>query len=115
MWLNPIGQDGNPIRCRCCESIRHVVKDCPDSYQNQEKGINFVKITFFTGNQDKEMQVFFNACLYSADLDSGWSANVAWEDWLKNYLDSQSQEELAKLKRKNVTPYLTLVVGGVLF
>ena len=63
--LNPIRQDGNPIRCRCCESICHLVKDCPDSYQNQEKDINFVKTTLFTGNQDTEMQVFFNECLYS--------------------------------------------------
>ena len=96
--LNPIGQDGNPIRCRCCESIRHLVKDCPDSYQNQEKGINFVKTTLFTGNQGTEMQVLFNECLYSAVLDSGCSATVAGEDWLKNYLDSLNQEELAEVE-----------------
>ena len=64
--LNPIGQDGNPIRYRCCEPIRHSVKHFPDSYQNQEKDINFVKTTLFTGNQGTEMQVFFNKCLYSA-------------------------------------------------
>ena len=80
--LNPIRQDGNPIRCRCCEPICHLVKDCPDSYQNQEKGINFVKTTLFTRNQGTEMQVFFNECLYSAVLDSGCSATVAGEDWL---------------------------------
>ena len=40
------------------------------------------------------MQVFFNECLYSAVLDSGCSATVAGEDWLKNYLDSLNQEEL---------------------
>ena len=84
--LNPIGQDGNPIRCRCCESIHHLMKDCPDSYQNQEKGINFVKTTLFTGSQGTEMQVFFNECLYSAVLDSGCSATIAGEDWLKNLI-----------------------------
>ena len=40
----------NPIRCRCCKSIRHLVKHCPDSYQDQEKGINFVKTTLLRGN-----------------------------------------------------------------
>ena len=76
------------------------MKDCPDSYQNQEKGINFVKTTLFTGNQDTEMQVFFNECLYSAVLDSGCSATVAGEDWLKNYLDSLNQEELAEVEKE---------------
>ena len=58
------------------------MKDCPDSYQNEEKGINFVKTTLFTRNEGTEMQVFFNECLYSAVLDSQCSATVAGEDWL---------------------------------
>ena len=46
------------------------------------------------------MQVFFNECLYSAVLDSGFNATVAGEDWLKNYLDSINQEELAEVEKK---------------
>ena len=46
------------------------------------------------------MQVFFNQCLYSAVLDSGCSATITGDDWLKNYLDSLNQEELAEVEKE---------------
>ena len=76
------------------------MNNCPDSYQNQEKDINIPKTTLFTGNQDTEMQVFFNECLYSAVLESGCSSTIEREDWLKNYLDSLNQEELAEVEKE---------------
>ena len=32
--LNPLGTDGKPLRCDCCESIRHYVRQCPDAWEN---------------------------------------------------------------------------------
>ena len=29
-----IGPDKYSLKCRSCQSIRHPVKDCPDSYEN---------------------------------------------------------------------------------
>ena len=33
--MNPTGHDGRPFLCRACESYRHLVAECPDSWENQ--------------------------------------------------------------------------------
>ena len=35
--INPVGADGNRLLCICCGSYRHLLKDCPDSWENIEK------------------------------------------------------------------------------
>ena len=32
--VNPSGLDGKPKTCASCQSIRHMVRDCPDSWEN---------------------------------------------------------------------------------
>ena len=46
------------------------------------------------------MQVFFNEYLYSAVLDSECNVTVAGEDWLKKYLESLDQEDLADVEKE---------------
>eukprot|EP00112_Aurelia_sp_Birch-Aquarium-sp1_P025637 Seg862.2 transcript_id=Seg862.2/GoldUCD/mRNA.D3Y31 product="hypothetical protein" protein_id=Seg862.2/GoldUCD/D3Y31 len=72
MWekkMNPIGADGLPLKCRSCHSIRHLVKDCPDSYENLGKRGRLENAVLFTGNQASEMEVLANECSFSAILD----------------------------------------------
>ena len=41
---NPSGSDGKPLRCDCCESTRHFLKDCPHSWENTTpKNVNMVE------------------------------------------------------------------------
>ena len=35
--INPPGPDGKPLICPSCGSYRHLLQDCPDSYENQAK------------------------------------------------------------------------------
>ena len=35
--VNPPGKDGRPLTCRACGSFRHMLTDCPDSWENQKK------------------------------------------------------------------------------
>ena len=35
--INPVGADGNTLLCRSCGSYRHLLKDCPDSWENIKK------------------------------------------------------------------------------
>ena len=32
---NPLGKDGKPLKCMSCQAITHMIKDCPDTYENQ--------------------------------------------------------------------------------
>ena len=34
---NPVGSNGRPLTCRSCRSYRHLVRKCPDSWENMSK------------------------------------------------------------------------------
>ena len=34
---NPLDNDGEPLKCLCCESIRHMISQCPHAYENQKE------------------------------------------------------------------------------
>ena len=101
MWekkTNPIGTDGYPLKCRSCQSIRHLVKDCPDSYENLGKREQLENAVLFTGNQASEMKVLANECSFSAILDSACSSTVTGQQWLKDYLESLSPKDRATVE-----------------
>ena len=33
---NPLDHNGEPLRCHSCDSIRHMISDCPHAYENQK-------------------------------------------------------------------------------
>ena len=35
--MNPVGTDGRTLTCKCCGSFRHLVANCPDTWENQPK------------------------------------------------------------------------------
>ena len=49
--INPLGPDGQPVTCRACGSYRHLIKDCPDSWENLSKAMGNVNITSTTGKK----------------------------------------------------------------
>ena len=34
---NPLGPDGKPMQCISCRAITHLIKECPDTFENQQK------------------------------------------------------------------------------
>ena len=57
--LNPIGKDGYPLKCKGCKAITHMIKECPDSYENQNKYKNKKFQTAYVVNEqtDEEEKV----------------------------------------------------------
>jgi hypothetical protein len=58
--FNPKGEDGKYLKCHSCDSVRHLIKDCPDSHENR-KGKNkktIKKEVYYTvvGESDSESQ-----------------------------------------------------------
>ena len=37
---NPVDHNGDPLKCHCCESIRHMISECPHAYENQKGDSN---------------------------------------------------------------------------
>ena len=35
---NPNGPDGKPMKCLSCRAVTHLIKDCPDAYENKKQG-----------------------------------------------------------------------------
>ena len=85
--VNPNGPDGQPLRCLSCDSVRHLVKQCPHSYENLSKcGVE--NAVLFTGNRPQEALILLTEASHSAVLDSACTATVAGETWMNCYLDS---------------------------
>ena len=35
--MNPLGKDGRTLTCKACGSFRHMLPECPDSWENMQK------------------------------------------------------------------------------
>ena len=97
--LNPEGPDGQPLRCLSCDSVRHLVKQCPHSYENMSKG-NVEKACLFTGNKPQETLILMSESANSAVLDSACTSTVAGQAWMDCYIDSLDTHIKAKIKEQ---------------
>ena len=72
---NPVGSNGRPLTCRSCRSYRHLVRECPDSWENMSKintSVEEKHIVLFTGNNgDWQQDMDLGNC---AILDSACSS-----------------------------------------
>ena len=75
--MNPDGPDGQPLRCLSCDSIRHLVKQRPHSYENTCMAKQKVeKAVLFTGNKPQETLVLLAESANSAVLDSACTSTL---------------------------------------
>ena len=93
--INPIGTDGRYLTCKSCGSYRHLLVDCPDSWENMTKVYTTEDehVVLYTGcvtDKNAEIKTNSSDC---AVLDSGCSSNVCWKLWLDNYLKTLDQED----------------------
>ncbi|ESO88643.1 hypothetical protein LOTGIDRAFT_165427 [Lottia gigantea] len=77
--INDPGPDGNPLRCPSCGSYRHLMADCPDSYEN---------MFLFTGYQKNDVSILGKDAQNFAVLESACSGTVCGSKWMKNYMDA---------------------------
>merc|ERR1712004_32924 len=109
-----MGSAGEILRCSSCDSIRHLLADCPDSYENLRKFRSMAlaahvcekegdeenktreeeeEEAYFTGDlvenlrkmSKEELEGLVRETLGCLLLDCGCSKNVAGEGWWKSY------------------------------
>lgn len=108
--MNPMGPDGKTLTCRCCGSFRHLVAECPHSWENASKGngqkkydkVNIAEdenVVLFTGfNKGEIVQLGIDAhnC---AVLDSACSSTVCGRNWLEKYVNTLNEKDRMKIKQ----------------
>ena len=53
---NPLGADGKPLKCMSCQAITHMIKDCPDTYENRKFKQNKRYQTAYMVNEDTQQE-----------------------------------------------------------
>ena len=93
--INLIGTDGRYLTCKSCGSYKHLLVDCPDSWENMTKVYTAEDehVVLYTGcvtDENTEIKTNSSDC---AVLDSGCSSNVCGKLWLDNYLKTLDHED----------------------
>ena len=92
--MNPVGTDGRTLTCKCCGTFRHLVANCPDTWENQPK----VNVTedehafLFTGYNKDEIAMLGMDARNCAVLDIACSSTVCGKVWHDGYLKSFDKE-----------------------
>ena len=110
--MNPTGPDGKPLTCRVCGSYRHLMKDCPDSWENIKK-VNIVEdenVVLFTGYNKEEIYQLGVDARNCAILDSACSSTVCGQNWMDSYINSLNEVDRKKIKQ--TTGERTFKFGG---
>ena len=124
--MNPVGSNGQVLTCIACGSFRHLLADCPDSWENLEKAyvcyseeieivdeevnttivddynesdeVKEIDLVLFTGGVKTDISELGNDTKNSMVLDSACTRNVCGRPWLYCFLDSLNNDDRKKLK-----------------
>ena len=114
---NPIDYKGRPMRCLCCESTKHLIRDCPHkegkyinfTAENTDEKREIIPIVMFTRNED-ELVLLSKEASSCGVLDSGCASTVCGSGWLKMYFDQL--DEVRKSQVVKSDSYKSFQFGG---
>ena len=109
--VNPTGMDGKAMLCNYCGSYRHMMINCPDSWENmgnRDTKVNIVEqtgnyghgseqVVLFTGFQQDSLREFTKDAQNCIVLDSACSSNVCGREWMDTYLETLSPNDRSKV------------------
>ena len=99
--MNPVGSDGQTLICKACGSYRHLMAECPDSWENMRRGnvVEEENVVLFTGYNKQEIQQLGVDARNCAVLDSACSSTVCGENWLDSYIHSLDECDRKKVRQ----------------
>ena len=118
--VNPNGPDGQPMTCRACGSYRHLIRVCPDSWENLNTSrVNFTErsedhVVLFTGFDKQAVSQLGIEAQNCAVLDSACSSTVCGQNWIENYLKCLPEYDKAKVIQNEGTRMFRFGGGTVL-
>ena len=118
--LNPLGNDGKPLRCKGCGSYRHFLDACPESRENMNRAANRVRFmkdheyeeesyfhsedsdgecypnyVMITENDQLELTTFSVEAQNCAVLDTACGSTVCGQQWVSTYMDSVGRDQVS--------------------
>ena len=98
--MNPKGPDGQVLTYHACGAYRHLVSECPMSWENL-KNVNVVqeeKVCLFTGYNRGDRDILGSESRNCAVLDSACTSTVCGRRWYDSYVGSMSEEDRNSVK-----------------
>ena len=121
--LNPTKDNGERMICPSCGSYRHLLKDCPDSYENLQKkseASGQLEDSLITNVIEIKESLLSNAgtlCMEASNkavVDSACTANVCGEEWLDTYMDTLTEYEKALVTNEESNKHFRFGGGEIL-
>ena len=128
---NRAGNNGETLRCISCDSKKHLLPQCPHSWENM---VNFVDSDsssedslFSMASKEQESDVIDDAVFYSskgernmlggfgwnyAIIDTGCNKSVAGKEWSDEYLAALGDRDRNKVVIKEVKDGQKFRFGG---
>ncbi|ESO92708.1 hypothetical protein LOTGIDRAFT_175654 [Lottia gigantea] len=100
---NPIGHNGKIMTCKSCGSFRHLIAQCPDSWENLARVnvTNEENVVLWTGNKAENVAKLGVEAQNSVVLESACSSTVCGKTWFDNYVNSLDTGEKSKVVKAN--------------
>lgn len=105
---NPTDRYGKTMRCIKCDSLLHLIKDCPhkeervnmasNEQDQKDSASDNVPVVMFTNNKE-ELVLLTNEAAECGVLDSGCASTVCGRRWLETYIDQLDTDRQAKVVR----------------
>ena len=96
--MNPCGSDGRPLLCHSCGSYRHLIAECPYSYEHQSAHVQGAdENVLLTQSQKTNLTQLGIDARNSAVLDSACSSTVCGKKWMEDYKKSLNVDDQNKI------------------
>ncbi|ESO92681.1 hypothetical protein LOTGIDRAFT_175676 [Lottia gigantea] len=91
------------MTCKSCGSFRHLIAQCPDSWENLARVnvTNEENVVLYTGNKAENVAKLGVEAQNSVVLDSACSSTVCGKTWFDNYVNSLDTGEKSKVVKAN--------------
>lgn len=114
--VNPKDENGKYLTCHACGSFRHMVTNCPHSWENiekvnisdntcsvpdKEKVCLFVQenVVMYTGYDKDQVRILGNESRNCAVLDTACTSTVCGRKWLECFTGTLSLTERSSMLR----------------
>ena len=87
---NPVGNDGDVLRCYVCDSTKHLSPSCPYKQERDSNTVEEIHIVLLGSTPNEKQKQFVVEALGKGVLDSGCTKTVAGKDWMSEFIDTLS-------------------------
>ena len=109
---NPLGADGKPMKCMSCQAITHMIKDCPDTYENQKYQQKKRYQTAYMVNEETQQEEKVLLPISESDSDNEQDGAVYCSVYCSEKLDEMSKFTAEALNKAALDTACTASITG---